>query len=99
MGRRAADGKAKAAAGLSYYGPPLTPPGLAHELGERDGVVYLVGLLGHRMGYVVTRTQSEFPDCKAFREVAPGGWQRVRIEFEFERRNFLLHKHNSKKCD
>jgi hypothetical protein len=57
------------------------------------------GLLGHRMDYVVTRIQSEFPDCEAFREVAPGRWQRVRIEFEFESRNFLLHKHDPKKCD
>jgi hypothetical protein len=63
------------------------------------GVVYLFGLLGHRLGYVVTRIQSEFPDCEAFREVAPGRWQRVRIEFEFESRNFLLHKHDPKKCD
>jgi hypothetical protein len=29
---------------------------------------------------VATRIQSEFPDCEAFREVAPGPWQRVRIE-------------------
>jgi hypothetical protein len=81
------------------YGRPLTPPGLAHEPVNEMGVVYLFGLLGHRMGYVVTRIQSEFPDCEAFREVAPGRWQRVRIEFEFESRNFLLHKHDPKKCD
>ena len=81
------------------YGRPLTPPGLAHEPVNEMGVVYLFGLLGHRMGYVVTRIQSEFPDCEAFREVAPGRWQRVQIEFEFESRNFLLHKHDPKKCD
>jgi hypothetical protein len=81
------------------YGRPLTPPGLAHEPVNEMGVVYLFGLLGHRMDYVVTRIQSEFPDCEAFREVAPGRWQRVRIEFEFESRNFLLHKHDPKKCD
>jgi len=81
------------------YGRPLTPPGLAHEPVNEMGVVYLFGLLGDRIGYVVTRIQSEFPDCEAFREVAPGRWQRVRIEFEFESRNFLLHKHDPKKCD
>jgi hypothetical protein len=81
------------------YGRPLTPPGLAHELVNEMGVVYLFGLLGHRLGYVVTRIQSEFPDCEAFREVEPGRWQRVRIEFEFESRNFLLHKHDPKECD
>ena len=81
------------------YGRPLTPPGLAHELVNEMGVVYLFGMLSERLGYVVTRIQSEFPDCEAFREVAPGRWQRVRIEFEFESRNFLFHKHNPKKCD
>ena len=32
-------------------------------------------------------------------EVEPGVWQRVRIEFEFESRNFLKHKHRVNKCD
>ena len=32
------------------------------------------------------------------REVAPGVWQRVRIEFEFESRNFKKHKHRKDKC-
>lgn len=81
------------------YGRPLTPPGLAHEPVNEMGAVYLFGMLSERLGYVVTRIQSEFPDCEAFREVAPGRWQRVRIEFEFESRNFLLHKHDPKKCD
>jgi hypothetical protein len=81
------------------YGRPLTPPGLAHELVNEMGVVYLFGMLSERLGYVVTRIQSEFPDCEAFREVSPGRWQRVQIEFEFESRNFLLHKHDPKKCD
>jgi hypothetical protein len=33
------------------------------------------------------------------RRVAKGQWQRVRIEFEFESRNFLKHGHNPKGCD
>jgi hypothetical protein len=28
-----------------------------------------------------------------------GQWQRVRIEFEFESRNFRAHKHNPDGCD
>lgn len=81
------------------YGRPLSPPGLAHEPVNEMGVVYLFGMLSERLGYVVTRIQSEFPDCEAFREVSPGRWQRLRIEFEFESRNFLFHKHDPKKCD
>jgi hypothetical protein len=31
--------------------------------------------------------------------VAPGKWQNVWIEFEYESKNFLLHGHDPKKCD
>jgi hypothetical protein len=33
------------------------------------------------------------PDCEALRKMMPERWQRVRIEFEFECRNFLTHGH------
>ncbi len=33
------------------------------------------------------------------REVQPGKWQRVRIEFEYESRNFYKHRHSHKGCD
>jgi hypothetical protein len=79
---------------------PLAPPAAEGGASKKDQPKgERPELLGHRMDYVATRIQSEFPDCEAFREVAPGPWQRVRIEFEFESRNFLLHKHNPKKCD
>ncbi|MBZ5508366.1 MAG: hypothetical protein LAO78_23135 [Acidobacteriia bacterium] len=81
------------------YGPPLTPPGLAHEPVNEMGVVYLFGMVAYKLGFVVTRLQSEFPDCEALREIEPGRWQRLRIEFEFESRNFLAHRHDAKECD
>jgi hypothetical protein len=83
----------------SVYGPPLGPLGLANGLVNELGVVYLFGMLAWKLGYVVTRLQSEFPDCEAFREVALGRWQRILIEFEFESRNFLAHRHDPTKCD
>jgi hypothetical protein len=43
--------------------------------------------------------QAEFPDCEALRMVAPNRQQRVRIEFEFESRNFERHGHDPKGCD
>ena len=33
------------------------------------------------------------------REMAGGQWQRVWIEFEFESRNFLKHRHRRDGCD
>jgi hypothetical protein len=50
------------------------------------GVVFLFGTLAKELGFMVIRLQSGFPDCEAFREVEPGRWQWVRIEFEYESR-------------
>jgi hypothetical protein len=63
------------------------------------GVVYVFGMMAHKLGFTVLRTQSTFPDCEALREIQPGRWQRVRIEFEYESRNFVKHGHNKDECD
>lgn len=81
------------------YGAPLPLPELVHEPVNESGVIYAFGILARRLGFAVHRIQNAFPDCEAMREVAKGQWQPVRIEFEFESRNFLLHKHDPKGCD
>ena len=81
------------------YGRPLALPELAHEPVNEAGVVFAFGMVARRLGFCVHRLQAEFPDCEAMREVAPGQWQRVRIEFEFESRNFLKHGHRKDGCD
>jgi hypothetical protein len=81
------------------YGPPLLWPELAHEPTNELGVVFVFGMMARKLGFVVHLLQAGFPDCIAMREVAPGVWQRVRIEFEFESRNFKKHKHRRDKCD
>ena len=81
------------------YGPPLMPTYLAHGPINEAGVVYLFGMLAGQLGFVVTRVQTEFPDCEAMRQVEQDRWQRVRIEFEYESRNFLRHLHDVRDCD
>ena len=81
------------------YGRPLPWPELAHEPTNELGVVFVFGMMARKLRFVVHRLQAGFPDCIAMREVAPGIWQRVRIEFEFESRNFKKHKHRKDKCD
>jgi hypothetical protein len=81
------------------YGPPLLWPELAYAPVNELGVVFVFGMMARRLRFVVHRLQAGFPDCIAMREVAPGVWQRVRIEFEFESRNFKKHKHRRDKCD
>ena len=81
------------------YGPPVVPVPLAHGPVNEAGVVFLFGMLAAQLGFVVTRIQTEFPDCEAMWEVQPEVWQRVRVEFEYESRNFVRHLHNAEECD
>ena len=81
------------------YGPPMWPGPLAHSPANELGVVFLFGAMAERMGFVVHRLQAEFPDCEAIRHVGEEKWQKVRIEFEYESRNFLRHNHDAALCD
>ena len=72
---------------------------LAHAPTNEMGVVFLFGAMARDLGYIVTLLQAEFPDCEALRQVTPDKWQRLRIEFEFESRNFLTHGHDVNGCD
>jgi Homing endonuclease associated repeat len=81
------------------YGPPLSPAHLACGPTNEAGVIFLFGMLAGQLGFVVTRIQTEFPDCEALRQVSEEKWQRVKIEFEYESRNFLRHYHNADDCD
>jgi hypothetical protein len=81
------------------YGDPIDFRGLRHEPVNEDGVVFLFGMVARELGYLVEAVQAGFPDCEAKRQIAPGKWQRVRIEFEFESRNFREHGHPTDGCD
>lgn len=81
------------------YGAPMDFRGLRHEPVNEQGVVFLFGMVARELGYMVEAVQTGFPDCEAKRQVAPGKWQRVRIEFEFESRNFRDHGHPVAGCD
>jgi len=63
------------------------------------GVMVLFGMVAAGLGLQVESVQGKFPDCIAKRQVAPGKWQHLRIEFEYESRNFKLHGHDPKGCD
>jgi hypothetical protein len=81
------------------YGPLLSPCPLICGPTNENGVLILFGALAERLGFAVLHVQNAYPDGEAFRLVAKGRWQRVRIEFEYESRNFLLHQHDPSKCD
>ncbi len=81
------------------YGEPLDFEFLRNAPVNEAGVIYLFGCLAPKLGYVVEAIQTAFPDCEAKRRDPDGRFRRVRIEFEFESRNFLLHGHDAAACD
>ena len=81
------------------YGTPLTFSPLTFAPTHEGGVLFLFGTMAEELGFAVLRIQPSFPDCEALREVSPGKWQWLRIEFELESRNFLAHGHPVKGCD
>ena len=80
-------------------GPLMQPFSMIHAPVNEAGVIYLFGTMAERLGYVVTRMQTDFPDCEAMRRIEGNRWQRLRIEFEYESRNFLKHGHDVRGCD
>ena len=80
------------------YGEPLGLAAMAHAPTCEDGVLFLFGVVAADLGFRVERIQKGFPDCEAKREVAPGRWERVWIEFELYSRNFKEHRHDPAKC-
>ena len=93
------DFKPKPQADQPMYGSPLMHDVLFHAPTNEDGVIFLFGAMAKELGFKVLRIQREFPDCEALWEVEPGRWQRARIEFEYESRNFLAHMHPLDGCD
>jgi hypothetical protein len=81
------------------YGPLIRPYPMIHGPMNESGVLYLFGTVSERLGFVVTLIQTGFPDCLALRLVDVDRWQPVRIEFEYESRNFLRHLHDPSQCD
>jgi hypothetical protein len=81
------------------YGNPTNFHALRHEPVNEHGVVLLFGMLAEELGFLVEAVQKGFPDCEAKRQIGPERWQRVNIEFEFESRNFRVHRHPLRGCD
>lgn len=81
------------------YGPPMKLWPMTCAPTNEMGVVFLFGHLALSLGFSIVRLQTAFPDAEALREMDPGRWQLVHIEFEFESKNFLLHMHEARDCD
>jgi hypothetical protein len=81
------------------YGAPMKPCAMAYCPTNEAGVLYLFGSMAVDLGFMVTSLQAAFPDCEAMRIVEGGKCQPIRIEFEYQSRNFMRHMHDVKGCD
>ncbi len=61
-------------------------------VGKRDQVIHAICLLAEQKGRNWP-SRVEFPA-----QLSKGGWQTVRVEFEFLYSNFLRHGHDLAKC-
>lgn len=81
------------------YGAPLDFDGMRNAPINEQGVLVLFGILARRLGFHIESVQAAFPDCEARRCVRLNVWQTVRIEFEYQSRNFRAHGHPPDGCD
>jgi hypothetical protein len=81
------------------YGRLLRPCPLVCAPVNEAGVIFLFGAMAEGMGFQMLRIQAEYPDGEALRTMAENRLQRVKIEFEYESRNFLRHNHDAAFCD
>ena len=83
------------------YGEALGHSGFRHAPTNEAGVMILFGVMSAELGFAIEAVHAAFPDAevKRRRESARNTWERLRVEFEFESRNFHHHGHDPAACD
>ena len=81
------------------YGERIDFEAMLHAPTNEQGVVALFAMMALRLGFLIEALRPAFPDCEAKRRVGREEWERVKIEFEFESRNFRTHGHAAGDCD
>jgi Homing endonuclease associated repeat len=81
------------------YGALIAAWGHVYGPTNEGGVISLFGAMAATLGFLILKVQSEFPDCEAVRVAGKDRNRPVRIEFEYESRNFLRHMHDPNGCD
>jgi hypothetical protein len=85
--------------GRPVMGPPFHWCALSNAPVNELGVVLLFGMLAGELGFQIEAVWGRYPDIEAKRQIRPGKWQRVKIEAEYESRNFAQHGHKPEDCD
>jgi len=82
----------------SIVGDLINFRGLVYAPLHENGVLFLCGRVANDLHMYIEEIKPGFPDCVA-RRFTGKGWERVRIEFEYQSSNFHQHKHDPKDCD
>ena len=85
--------------GREVFGKLMRPGPMICAPTNEQGVLFLFGAMAEELGFAVLKIRMEYPDCLALRQVEEDRMELVRIEFEFESKNFLKHMHEPNKCD
>ena len=85
--------------GREVFGKLMLPGPMICAPTNEQGVLFLFGARAEELGFAVLKIRTEYPDCIAFRQVSEDRIELVKIEFEFESKNFLKHMHEPSKCD
>jgi hypothetical protein len=87
------------AADAPVYGPVIRAPGFVYGPTNENGVLCLFGAMAEELGFLIVRVQTAFPDCEAMQVIPGERLKPVKIEIEYESRNFYLHMHDPAGCD
>lgn len=85
--------------GREVFGKLMRPGPMVCAPTNEQGVLFLFGAMAEELGFAVLKIRTEYPDCLAFRQVEGDRIELMRIEFEFESKNFLRHMHEASRCD
>jgi hypothetical protein len=98
-GARAAHDEAGGAADGGVYGSLMRFGPMVCAPTNEQGVLFLFGAMAEKLGFALLKVGTAFPDCEAFRVLHGERQELLKVEIEFESRNFLKHLHDAKKCD
>jgi len=83
----------------NIVGDVINYKGLIYGPVNENGVIFLFSKISEEVGINVENIRAGFPDCIARKNIAPGRWEEVKIEFEFKSSDFKRHGHNPDDCD
>lgn len=74
---------------------------------DKEGVIYLFGMISHELGFIIEAFREEFPSAEGKRCLGMEGpdisdqhtWEQVKIEFEYKSSDFQAHGFGADQCD